>query len=177
MNEDALRKGIRSGGCRLCLAPDTECVPIFATAAADKEPLSHKILSCVNIKVSDKAANSYYTSMSLSIHPPIYQSLRDSAKSAHIWCVGETRTKREIYPKNSWDWFGSARATHFIRSEPRHDDERKKWKYRVEIQFFFHSAVRQSSSHRRGRWLSISVASQSMYGMSYVCQLGSINRK
>lgn len=118
MNEDALRKGIRSGGCRLCLAPDTECVPIFATAAADKEPLSHKILSCVNIKVSDKAANSYYTSMSLSIHPPIYQSLRDSAKSAHIWCVGETRKKRNI-SKNSvrliWkcarDTFFTVRAT------------------------------------------------------------------
>lgn len=57
MNDDALKKTIRSGGCRLCLAPDTECVPIFATAAADKEPLSNKILSCVNIKVSEKRAN------------------------------------------------------------------------------------------------------------------------
>lgn len=43
---------IRRGGCRLCLAPDSECVPIFATAAADKEPLSSKIQACVNIKVS-----------------------------------------------------------------------------------------------------------------------------
>lgn len=48
MTENAIRRG----GCRLCLAPDSECVPIFATAAADKEPLSSKIQACVNIKVS-----------------------------------------------------------------------------------------------------------------------------
>ncbi|KAJ6637460.1 Zinc finger protein, partial [Pseudolycoriella hygida] len=42
---------VRRGGCRLCLAPDSECVPIFATAAADKEPLSSKIQACVNIKI------------------------------------------------------------------------------------------------------------------------------
>lgn len=52
MTDDTLKKIARSGGCRLCLAPDSECVPIFATAAADKEPLSNKILSCVSIKVS-----------------------------------------------------------------------------------------------------------------------------
>lgn len=52
MSDDALRRAIRGGGCRLCLAPDSECVPIFATAAADKEPLSNKIFACVNIKVS-----------------------------------------------------------------------------------------------------------------------------
>lgn len=52
MNDEALKRIARSGGCRLCLAPDSECVPIFATAAADKEPLSNKILSCVSIKVS-----------------------------------------------------------------------------------------------------------------------------
>lgn len=52
MNDDVLKKIARSGGCRLCLAPDSECVPIFATAAADKEPLSNKILSCIGIKVS-----------------------------------------------------------------------------------------------------------------------------
>lgn len=39
--------------CRLCLAPETECVPIFTTSAADKEPLSNKILTCVSIKVSN----------------------------------------------------------------------------------------------------------------------------
>lgn len=52
MTDDVLKRIARSGGCRLCLAPDSECVPIFATAAADKEPLSNKILSCVSIKVS-----------------------------------------------------------------------------------------------------------------------------
>lgn len=52
MTEDLLRRTLQRGGCRLCMAPDTECVPIFATAAADKEPLSSKILACVNIKVS-----------------------------------------------------------------------------------------------------------------------------
>lgn len=53
MSDDVLRRVIRGGGCRLCLAPDSECVPIFTTAAADKEPLSTKILSCVSIKVSE----------------------------------------------------------------------------------------------------------------------------
>jgi len=38
--------------CRLCLAPDNECVPIFTTTAADKEPLKIKIHACVNIQVS-----------------------------------------------------------------------------------------------------------------------------
>lgn len=52
MNDDTVKRVTRNGGCRLCLAPDTECVPIFATAAADKEPLSNKIFSCVNIKVN-----------------------------------------------------------------------------------------------------------------------------
>uniref|UniRef100_A0A1B0CY28 Uncharacterized protein n=2 Tax=Lutzomyia longipalpis TaxID=7200 RepID=A0A1B0CY28_LUTLO len=37
--------------CRLCLAPDNECVSIFTTAAADRESLSMKIQACVNIKV------------------------------------------------------------------------------------------------------------------------------
>lgn len=56
MTEDDLillrRQIIPRAGCRLCLGPDTECVPIFATAAADKEPLASKIQNCVNIKVS-----------------------------------------------------------------------------------------------------------------------------
>lgn len=38
--------------CRLCLAPDSECISIFKSYAADKEPLALKIQSCVNIKVS-----------------------------------------------------------------------------------------------------------------------------
>lgn len=56
MTEDDLillrRQIIPRAGCRLCLGPDTECVAIFATAAADKEPLASKIQTCVNIKVS-----------------------------------------------------------------------------------------------------------------------------
>lgn len=59
MSDEALRRAIRNSGCRLCLAPDTECVPIFATAAADKEPLSSKIMSCVNIKVSQVSLKKY----------------------------------------------------------------------------------------------------------------------
>lgn len=38
--------------CRLCLAPVSECISIFKSYAADKEPLALKIQSCVNIKVS-----------------------------------------------------------------------------------------------------------------------------
>lgn len=38
--------------CRLCLAPENECVNIYMTSAADKEPLSLKINACVRIKVS-----------------------------------------------------------------------------------------------------------------------------
>ncbi|XP_055304076.1 zinc finger protein hangover [Sitodiplosis mosellana] len=59
MTDDVLKRIARSGGCRLCLAPDSECVPIFATAAADKEPLSNKILSCVSIKIlpADRMSN------------------------------------------------------------------------------------------------------------------------
>lgn len=38
--------------CRLCLAPENECVNIYKTSAADKQPLSLKINACVQIKVS-----------------------------------------------------------------------------------------------------------------------------
>ena len=47
----------RTACCRLCLAPDNECVSIFKTCAADKEPLAQKIQSCDNIKVSSAAKN------------------------------------------------------------------------------------------------------------------------
>lgn len=40
--------------CRLCLAPENECVSIYKTSAADKQPLSMKINACVQIKVSEK---------------------------------------------------------------------------------------------------------------------------
>lgn len=38
--------------CRLCLAPDSECVAILGTRAADKQPISTKIQACVSIQVS-----------------------------------------------------------------------------------------------------------------------------
>jgi hypothetical protein len=38
--------------CRLCLAPQNECVEIFKTQAADKQPIQSKISSCVQIQVS-----------------------------------------------------------------------------------------------------------------------------
>ncbi|CRK91219.1 CLUMA_CG004902, isoform A [Clunio marinus] len=34
--------------CRLCLAPEHECVNIFKTQAADKQPIQSKINSCVS---------------------------------------------------------------------------------------------------------------------------------
>ena len=37
--------------CRLCLAPETECVNIFKTQSADKQPIQAKINSCVQIQV------------------------------------------------------------------------------------------------------------------------------
>lgn len=39
--------------CRLCLAPEDECVGIFKTQAADKQPIQTKINSCVQIQVSE----------------------------------------------------------------------------------------------------------------------------
>lgn len=53
--------------CRLCLAPETECVPIFTTSAADKEPLSNKILTCVSIKVSI-FIDFYFVSVHLEVY-------------------------------------------------------------------------------------------------------------
>lgn len=41
--------------CRLCLAPENECVSIYKTSAADKQPLSMKINACVQIKVSENS--------------------------------------------------------------------------------------------------------------------------
>jgi hypothetical protein len=38
--------------CRLCLASGDECVNIFKTQAADKQPIHTKISSCVQIQVS-----------------------------------------------------------------------------------------------------------------------------
>lgn len=39
--------------CRLCLAPENECVSIYNNLSADKQPLQQKISSCVQIKVSN----------------------------------------------------------------------------------------------------------------------------
>lgn len=41
----------RKNCCRLCLAPEEECVPIFTNFAADRQRLDQKIFSCVRIKV------------------------------------------------------------------------------------------------------------------------------
>lgn len=38
--------------CRLCLAPENECVGIFKTQAADKQQIQAKINLCVQIQVS-----------------------------------------------------------------------------------------------------------------------------
>lgn len=38
--------------CRLCLAPENECVDIFKTQAADKQAIQVKINACVQIQVS-----------------------------------------------------------------------------------------------------------------------------
>lgn len=51
MTDEMMKRTARSGGCRLCLAPDTECISIFSLAA-DKEPIANKIHACVSIKVS-----------------------------------------------------------------------------------------------------------------------------
>lgn len=51
MTDELMKRAARSGGCRLCLAPDSECISIFSLAA-DKEPIANKIHSCVTIKVS-----------------------------------------------------------------------------------------------------------------------------
>lgn len=51
-NEELMRRALQRGACRLCMAPNNECVPIFATLAADKEPLAVKILSCLGLRVS-----------------------------------------------------------------------------------------------------------------------------
>ncbi|XP_062701936.1 zinc finger protein hangover isoform X2 [Aedes albopictus] len=42
---------VRRKNCRLCLAPEEECVPIFSNYAADRQRLDQKIFSCVRIKV------------------------------------------------------------------------------------------------------------------------------
>ncbi|KNC32015.1 hypothetical protein FF38_10701 [Lucilia cuprina] len=41
----------RHNCCRLCLAPDNECISILNSYAADKEPLASKIHTCVSVKV------------------------------------------------------------------------------------------------------------------------------
>lgn len=49
-----------SSCCRLCLASGDECVNIFRTQAADKQPLHTKISSCVQIQVSVALVNYRY---------------------------------------------------------------------------------------------------------------------
>lgn len=45
--------------CRLCLAPDNECVSIFKTQAADKLPIQEKIAACVQIQVSGRSVGTW----------------------------------------------------------------------------------------------------------------------
>lgn len=48
-----MTQNISKACCRLCLAPETECVDIFKTQAADKQPIQTKINNCVQIQVSE----------------------------------------------------------------------------------------------------------------------------
>lgn len=73
--------------CRLCLAPETECVPIFTTSAADKEPLSNKILTCVSIKVSIFFFIDFFF---VSVHLEVYG----------IWVFFFIKKKKEHRKKN-----------------------------------------------------------------------------
>ncbi|XP_017065063.1 zinc finger protein hangover isoform X4 [Drosophila eugracilis] len=45
-------RSARQNCCRLCIAPQTECISIINSYAADKEPLSTKIHNCVSIKIT-----------------------------------------------------------------------------------------------------------------------------
>ncbi|XP_052850412.1 zinc finger protein hangover isoform X1 [Drosophila gunungcola] len=45
-------RSARQNCCRLCVAPQTECISIINSYAADKEPLSTKIHNCVSIKIT-----------------------------------------------------------------------------------------------------------------------------
>ncbi|XP_037938241.1 zinc finger protein hangover isoform X2 [Teleopsis dalmanni] len=51
MSDETLSR-VRQNCCRLCLAPDTECISILNSYAADKEPLVTKIQNCVGIKIT-----------------------------------------------------------------------------------------------------------------------------
>lgn len=50
---DAMTQIAVKACCRLCLAPENECVDIFKTQASDKQPIQSKINSCVQIQVSE----------------------------------------------------------------------------------------------------------------------------
>lgn len=52
MSDEQQQQQQRQNCCRLCLAPDNECISILNSYAADKEPLATKIYSCVSVKVS-----------------------------------------------------------------------------------------------------------------------------
>ncbi|XP_016986245.2 zinc finger protein hangover isoform X2 [Drosophila rhopaloa] len=45
-------RSARQNCCRLCVAPQSECISIINSYAADKEPLSTKIHNCVSIKIT-----------------------------------------------------------------------------------------------------------------------------
>lgn len=100
---ELLRKALlQRGACRLCLAPDTECVPIFSTSAADKEPLPVKILACVAIKVSAKAidddrrANVHCCRLlaALCVSCRVASGALASSTSVHIPLVENSQTKQ-----------------------------------------------------------------------------------
>ncbi len=56
--------------CRLCLAPENECVAIFKTQAADKQSIQSKISSCIQIQVSENVHFKLRLSESSSAHLP-----------------------------------------------------------------------------------------------------------
>ncbi|KAG5683827.1 hypothetical protein PVAND_013090 [Polypedilum vanderplanki] len=85
--------------CRLCLAPETECVEIFKTQAADKQPIHTKIVSCVQIQVSSNDRLSVNICHGCVSYLNSWQSFKNRCDAAQrkqrIWLSTSTTTSSE----------------------------------------------------------------------------------
>lgn len=75
--------------CRLCLAPENECVDIFKTQAADKLPIQTKISSCVQIQVSENQNQKQNEIFVMESRRSVQLCSSDSPQRREAHCVRE----------------------------------------------------------------------------------------
>uniref|UniRef100_A0A1A9Z658 Zinc finger protein hangover n=1 Tax=Glossina pallidipes TaxID=7398 RepID=A0A1A9Z658_GLOPL len=108
MSDEQQQQQQRQNCCRLCLAPDNECISILNSYAADKEPLATKIYSCVSVKISPNDRLSLSICHACISYLNSWQSFKNrclaSQNKQRSWLEsGHNNTKKSAYQQDQGD--------------------------------------------------------------------------